>query len=45
MQCDVKANHFLVRVVDRDLCQYDVSITPEVTLKKENKDIISELIS
>ncbi|XP_015577594.1 protein argonaute 5 isoform X2 [Ricinus communis] len=44
MKCVVKANHFLVDVADRDLRQYDVSITPELTSKKINRDVISQLI-
>ncbi|KAJ9178015.1 hypothetical protein P3X46_009935 [Hevea brasiliensis] len=44
-KCVVKANHFLVEIADRDLCHYDVTITPEVTSKKVNRDIISQLDS
>ena len=42
-KCIVKANHFLVQVVDRDIHHYDVSITPEITSKKVNRDVVSEL--
>ncbi|XP_062105193.1 protein argonaute 5-like [Humulus lupulus] len=42
-KCVVKANHFIVQVADRDLCHYDVSISPEVTSKKVNRDIINQL--
>ncbi|XP_050204990.1 protein argonaute 5 [Mercurialis annua] len=44
MKCVVRANHFLVDVADRDLHQYDVSINPEITSKKVNRDVISQLI-
>ncbi|XP_022860648.1 protein argonaute MEL1-like [Olea europaea var. sylvestris] len=40
----VKANHFLVQVAERDLTQYDVSISPEVTSKKVCREIMSQLI-
>ncbi|KAG2670879.1 hypothetical protein I3843_14G106300 [Carya illinoinensis] len=40
----VRANHFLVEVADRDLYHYDVSITPEVTSKKINRDVMRQLI-
>ncbi|KAJ9188754.1 hypothetical protein P3X46_000119 [Hevea brasiliensis] len=43
-KCVVRANHFLVQIADRDLCHYDVTITPEVTSKKVNRDIISQLV-
>ncbi|KAG6682438.1 hypothetical protein I3842_13G141500 [Carya illinoinensis] len=39
----VRANHFLVELADKDLHQYDVSITPEVTSKKVNRDIMIQL--
>ncbi|KAF3455136.1 hypothetical protein FNV43_RR05584 [Rhamnella rubrinervis] len=41
----VRANHFLVEVADRDLHQYDVSIKPEVTSKKVNRDVMSRLVT
>ncbi|KAG2670876.1 hypothetical protein I3760_14G107600, partial [Carya illinoinensis] len=42
----VRANHFLVEVADdhRDLCHYNVSITPEVTSKKIKRDVNRRLI-
>ncbi|KAM1309947.1 hypothetical protein ACFX13_006725 [Malus domestica] len=40
----VRANHFLVEVADRDLHHYDVSITPEVASKKINRDVIKQLV-
>ncbi|KAF2321711.1 hypothetical protein GH714_001720 [Hevea brasiliensis] len=43
-KCVVKANYFLVEIADRDLCRYDVTITPELISTKVNRDIISELV-
>ncbi|XP_062173160.1 protein argonaute 5-like [Alnus glutinosa] len=40
----VRANHFLVEVLDRDLHHYDVSISPEVISKKVSRDIINQLV-
>ncbi|KAK4286389.1 hypothetical protein QN277_002950 [Acacia crassicarpa] len=40
----VRANHFLVDVADRDLHHYDVSITPEITSKKINRDVMNQLV-
>ncbi|KAJ7947911.1 Argonaute family protein [Quillaja saponaria] len=40
----IRAIHFLVKVADKDLHQYDVSITPEVTAKKVNRDVMSQLV-
>ncbi|XP_010521702.1 PREDICTED: protein argonaute 5 [Tarenaya hassleriana] len=39
----VRANHFLVEMADRDLCHYDVAISPEVISKKVNRDVVAEL--
>ncbi|KAH7838775.1 hypothetical protein Vadar_031027 [Vaccinium darrowii] len=44
-RCVIRANHFLVDVIDKDLHHYDVTITPEVTSKKVCRDIISELVA
>ncbi|KAI4383767.1 hypothetical protein MLD38_009569 [Melastoma candidum] len=44
-KCMVKANHFLLEVSQRDLHHYDVSISPEVTSKKVNRLIISQLVN
>ncbi|KAL6204923.1 hypothetical protein ACLB2K_022190 [Fragaria x ananassa] len=38
----VRANHFLVQVADRDLHHYDVTITPEVTSKKIHREVINQ---
>ncbi|KAG5248301.1 protein argonaute [Salix suchowensis] len=43
-KCVIRANHFMVEVSDRDLFQYDVAITPEVTSKKVNRDVMSQLV-
>ncbi|KAM5584344.1 protein argonaute 5 [Rosa sericea] len=40
----VRANHFLVEIGERDLHHYDVSISPEVASKKINRDIINQLV-
>lgn len=40
----VRANHFLVEVADRDLHHYDVSISPEIASKKTNRDVINQLV-
>ncbi|KAH9660363.1 protein argonaute 5 [Citrus sinensis] len=44
-KCVVRANHFMVQLAERDIHHYDVSITPEVTSKKINRQIISQLIN
>ncbi|KAH9660338.1 protein argonaute 5 [Citrus sinensis] len=44
-KCVVRANHFMVQLAERDIHHYDVSITPEVTSKKINRHIISQLIN
>ncbi|GAA0149641.1 translation initiation factor [Lithospermum erythrorhizon] len=43
-KCIVKANHFLAELPNKDLHQYDVTITPEVTSKPANREIIAELV-
>ncbi|KAK9279006.1 hypothetical protein L1049_012681 [Liquidambar formosana] len=43
-KCVVRANHFLVEVADMDLHHYDVTITPEVTSKTLNRDVMSQLV-
>ncbi|CAN6252682.1 unnamed protein product [Urochloa humidicola] len=43
-RCLVKANHFFAELPDRDLHQYDVSITPEVTSRILSRAIIKELV-
>lgn len=43
-KCVVRANHFLVDIADRDLHQYDVTITPEITSKTVSREIIRQLV-
>ncbi|XP_020973401.1 protein argonaute 5 isoform X2 [Arachis ipaensis] len=41
----VRANHFLVQVADRDLHHYDVAITPEVTAKSIRRILVNLLVT
>ncbi|KAL7144804.1 hypothetical protein ABFS83_07G037000 [Erythranthe nasuta] len=43
-KCIVKANHFFAQLPDKDLNQYDVTITPEVASRAVNRAIIAELV-
>ncbi|KAK6929896.1 Piwi domain, partial [Dillenia turbinata] len=43
-KCIVKANHFFAELPDKDLNQYDVTITPEVSSRTVNRAIIAELV-
>ncbi|KAK1259791.1 Protein argonaute PNH1 [Acorus gramineus] len=43
-KCIVKANHFLAELPDKDLIQYDVTITPEVKAQSVNRAIMAELV-
>ncbi|KAJ7954827.1 Argonaute family protein [Quillaja saponaria] len=43
-KCIVKANHFFAELPDKDLNQYDVTITPEVSSRTVNRDIMAELV-
>ncbi|URD98566.1 hypothetical protein MUK42_30674 [Musa troglodytarum] len=43
-RCIVKANHFLAELPDKDLNQYDVTITPEVSSRSINRAIIAEFV-
>ncbi|KAL6581691.1 Protein argonaute 10 [Orobanche minor] len=43
-KCIVKANHFFADLPDKDLNQYDVTITPEVSSRAVNRAIIAELV-
>ncbi|KAK1311053.1 Protein argonaute 10 [Acorus calamus] len=43
-KCVVKANHFFAEVPDKDLHQYDVTITPEVESRSLNRAIMEELV-
>ncbi|XP_039124258.1 protein argonaute 1B-like isoform X2 [Dioscorea cayenensis subsp. rotundata] len=44
-KCVVKANHFFAELPDKDLHQYDVSITPEVTSRGVNRAVMRQLIA
>ncbi|KAF5736794.1 Stabilizer of iron transporter SufD / Polynucleotidyl transferase isoform 1 [Tripterygium wilfordii] len=43
-KCIVKANHFLAELPEKDLNQYDVTITPEVSSRTVNRAIMAELV-
>ncbi|KAL6873973.1 hypothetical protein ACP4OV_014055 [Aristida adscensionis] len=43
-RCLVKANHFFAELPDKDLHQYDVSITPEVTSRIVSRSVMEELV-
>ncbi|KAL7251682.1 hypothetical protein ACSBR1_013521 [Camellia fascicularis] len=43
-KCVVKANHFFAELPDKDLNQYDVTITPEVASRSVNRAIMAELV-
>ncbi|KAM7280556.1 hypothetical protein ACFE04_007690 [Oxalis oulophora] len=42
--CTIKANHFYIELPNKDLHQYDVTITPEVTSRAVNRAIIDQLV-
>ncbi|KAI4347345.1 hypothetical protein L6164_008161 [Bauhinia variegata] len=42
--CIVKANHFFVELPSKDLHQYDVTITPEVTSRGVNCAVMEQLV-
>ncbi|XP_058098156.1 protein argonaute 1A-like isoform X2 [Magnolia sinica] len=44
-KCVVKANHFFVQLPDKDLHQYDVSITPEGTSRVMNRVVMEQLVT
>ncbi|ONM14924.1 argonaute1c [Zea mays] len=44
-RCIVKANHFFAELPDKDLHQYDVTITPEVTSRGVNRAVMGELVT
>ncbi|OVA01133.1 Argonaute/Dicer protein [Macleaya cordata] len=41
----IRANHFLVKLRDKDLYHYDVSITPEVTSWSVNRVLMKQLLN
>ncbi|GER56724.1 argonaute 1 [Striga asiatica] len=44
IRCIVKANHFFAELPDKDLHQYDVSITPEVASRGVNRAVMEQLV-
>ncbi|RZC70185.1 hypothetical protein C5167_033383 [Papaver somniferum] len=44
IKCVVKANHFFAELPDKDLHQYDVSITPEGTSRGVNRAVMEQLV-
>ncbi|KAM1026662.1 hypothetical protein TB2_039490 [Malus domestica] len=44
-RCTVKANHFFAELPDKDLHQYDVTITPEVTSRGVNRAVMEQLVT
>ncbi|KDP45800.1 hypothetical protein JCGZ_17407 [Jatropha curcas] len=43
-KCIVKANHFFADLPDKDLHQYDVTITPEVASRGVNRAVMEQLV-
>ncbi|KAE8723979.1 Protein argonaute 1D [Hibiscus syriacus] len=43
-KCIVKANHFFAELPDKDLHQYDVTITPEVASRGLNRAVMEQLV-
>ncbi|XP_022767080.1 protein argonaute 1-like isoform X3 [Durio zibethinus] len=43
-KCIVKANHFFAELPDKDLHQYDVTITPEATSRGVNRAVMEQLV-
>ncbi|CAK9164365.1 unnamed protein product [Ilex paraguariensis] len=43
-RCIVKANHFFAELPDKDLHQYDVTITPEVPSRGVNRAVMKQLV-
>ncbi|KAI5080699.1 hypothetical protein GOP47_0003882 [Adiantum capillus-veneris] len=43
-KCIVKANHFFAELPDKDLHQYDVTISPEVTSRGVNRAVMEQLV-
>ncbi|KAM0946817.1 hypothetical protein DsansV1_C08g0079561 [Dioscorea sansibarensis] len=44
-KCVVKANHFFAEHPNKDLHQYDVSITPEVKRREVNRAVMRQLVN
>lgn len=45
IRCLVKANHFITELPDKDLHQYDVAMTPEVTSQVVNRAVMKQLVN
>ncbi|KAM7475272.1 hypothetical protein LguiB_022515 [Lonicera macranthoides] len=43
-RCVVKANHFFAELPDKDLHQYDVTITPDVASRGVNRAVMGQLV-
>ncbi|KAM5570275.1 protein argonaute 1B-like [Rosa sericea] len=43
-KCIVKANHFFAELPDKDLHQYDVTITPDIASRRLNRAVIKRLV-
>ncbi|KAE9588291.1 putative post-transcriptional gene silencing PAZ-Argonaute family [Lupinus albus] len=43
-KCIVKANHFFAELPNKDLHQYDVTITPEIISKGVNRAVMEQLV-
>ncbi|CAN1266715.1 Protein argonaute 1 [Linum perenne] len=44
-KCVVKANHFFAELPDKDLHQYDITITPEVASRGVNRAVMNQLVT
>ncbi|XP_050220335.1 protein argonaute 1 [Mercurialis annua] len=44
IKCIVKANHFFAELPDKDLHQYDVTITPEIASRGVNRAVMEQLV-
>ncbi|GAB4850453.1 argonaute 1 [Ancistrocladus abbreviatus] len=44
IRCIVKANHFFAELPDKDLHQFDVTITPEVKSRGVNRAVMEQLV-
>ncbi|KAE8663941.1 Protein argonaute 1A [Hibiscus syriacus] len=44
IRCIVKANHFFAELPDKDLHQYDVTISPEVASRGVNRAVMAQLV-
>ncbi|CAA3017934.1 argonaute 1 [Olea europaea subsp. europaea] len=43
-KCFVKANHFFAELPEKDFHHYDVSITPEISVRDVNRAVIQQLV-